>query len=103
MTERRRWRRRPAGGVRGWLFFGSEESGEPVEVLNLSPGGVRLAVGCRINPGTVVEVQLDRPGRGVSSRVRVRVVCLFDRLGDRFILGGAFTRPLDADLVRGLL
>jgi hypothetical protein len=103
MAERRRWPRYLADRVRGQLISESRQAGWPVVVLNLSRGGVRLALGHRVQPGREVIVRLDRLSREVSTTARVRVVRLSDRFGDRFIVGGAFTRLLDPDELGSLL
>ncbi|HEV3259047.1 MAG TPA: PilZ domain-containing protein [Gemmataceae bacterium] len=102
-SDRRRWPRDPAGAIRADRIPDDERPPWRVAVRNISPGGIRLALGSGLAPGTVLRLRLSRPGRDVSVLVSARVVYVLEKPAGHFITGCAFDRLLSEDELRGLL
>jgi hypothetical protein len=100
IAERRRAaRRRPAQDTVCRL---SDDDGDEIGcglVWNLSTTGVSMLLNLRLEPGTVVAVELTNAA-GDAVDVGLSVVHLSRlRTGD-YVLGGQFSRPLEEDELR---
>jgi len=100
----RKWLRYPVSpAVRVHLTVESPRLSWPVEALNLSAGGISLALGQRIEPETVATLKVYNPLRGCWFKPKIRVVYVLERPARHFILGGVFLPQLTEDALRGLV
>ena len=102
-AERRRRPRHVPVGLHGLLIRDSETTPVLVEVRDLSAGGAGLVVNLGFAPGTVLDLQLSRPERGLQTLLPVKVVYAIEYPAGQFILGCSFGRELTDDELRGLL
>lgn len=73
----------------------------PAWVRDISASGVALLIGREFEPGTVLTVELENPGQGVTSALRARVVHTLEiPPDDRWLHGCAFERELTGEELR---
>lgn len=72
-------------------------------VRNYSAGGISLIFDRRIEPAAVVHLQLLNTDNNYSRKLALRVIYLQERPNGRWILGGSFTRKLNANELQALL
>src|SRR5262249_1339662 len=99
-VERRHAVRFPCG-MRTWGRVHHSGAGGPeaVTIRSLSSGGVSLGSRRRLEPGTVVLLELSHSIRLADCQVAVRVLRVHEYPDGNFVLEGAFTRQLgDAEL-----
>lgn len=95
---------RPAGLETAYHLSAMVEPGYcRAGVRNISPEGLSLVLNRRIEPGSVVSVDVYNKARRYSCQVPLRVVYVLEHPGGDYILGGAFARELSDDEVQGLL
>jgi hypothetical protein len=99
--DKRRWVRSAPSGDRAVVKpVGDEQAGPAMmRVLDLSPAGVGLLGDHRIEPGTLLDVEL--LGREETPGLAVLAVVIYsaERAGDEWLAGCAFIRELtDAEL-----
>ena|SRR5947209_11906878 len=102
-SERRQWPRNPAAEIRAALIPQPEPPPRFLAVLELSAGGIRLALDRPFGVGTVLDMSLHRPGRDFGCVVSATVVHVAEQLQGLFVTGCALRRPLGDDELRGLL
>jgi hypothetical protein len=102
--ERRHWTRFPCG-VRTYcqILAGTGRDPELVTVRDLSGGGIGLVFRYRVEPETIVDLDLFHTIRHISCQVPVRVVYVDRHPDGNFVAGGAFTRELSSAEVEQLL
>jgi hypothetical protein len=102
-TDRRRWRRQPAGPkTRCDLLIDGAVDFRAVAVRNLAEGGVQLVLDVPVAAGLTVWVQLHNPTGPPYCLRRLDVVYRLPWTGATYLLGGAFTRELSRPEVEGL-
>ena len=79
------------------------ETQDVVAVLDLSTAGARFVLRHRIEPGTVIRLDLTNPLSGYQSSASTRVVHVGEVPDGNFILGGSFARELGREEVQELL
>jgi hypothetical protein len=85
------------------LIAGIEVDPWLVPVRNISKGGINLILSQRITPGQVFPVRLFHTGRSFECRIPVRFLYCLDHSDGDYLVGGAFTRPLEPHEVESLL
>ncbi|HEY1379145.1 MAG TPA: PilZ domain-containing protein [Gemmataceae bacterium] len=106
--DRRAWARSPAVGAARYFPLGEYELTRWADVLDVSPAGVGLAVGERVEPGAVLSLELacgDGPAAhpGPAAVSLLAGVLATSPLEDgRWLLGCSFIRELDEDEFRAL-
>jgi hypothetical protein len=75
----------------------------PAKVRNISAGGISILTSRPVQLDTVIEVSLFNKSRNFDCTVPLRAIYLIDSPEGTYILGGAFTRELSDEEVRGLL
>jgi hypothetical protein len=102
MDRRVSVRRQPTVGTVCDLADSAERIGTGL-VWNVSASGVSMLLQRRLEPGTVVDVELSAADTGFRLALPLRVAHAAQlRTGD-FILGGQFARNLTADEMRPFL
>jgi hypothetical protein len=103
-SEQRKSTRRPCGLEPSCRLFASLTTVPSlVTVRNLSTGGVSLTVDQRIDPGTLVWLELFNTTQNYHCQIEMEVVYIYEPSPDEFILGGIFTRELTDVEVQGLI
>ncbi len=101
--ERRRFPRQPAGlAIRSHVVATGFGDLWPKAIHTLSAGGISLIVNRPINPGEVITLDLYHIPRRFACQLQLRVVSRTEYEG-AYLVGGAFTRPLTQEELRGLL
>jgi len=103
-SNRRVAARYPTGSETfSYLTAVMEGSSWPAYIRNISASGISLILDHRVEPETIVNLDLVNRSLMFSCRMPVRVVyVLEDPCGD-WILGGSFTRKLNEDELQALL
>jgi len=102
--DSRNWQRFPSN-VRATYALATEEmpQREPAKVLNISASGVGLLVEQRIEPGTLLSVDLLSGDGRSATTVLACVVHLTEQASDGWALGCNFIQELSASDLQGLL
>ncbi|HEV3258030.1 MAG TPA: FHA domain-containing protein [Gemmataceae bacterium] len=100
--ERRRSPRWRAGDIRARVTIAPGTPAKAAQVLDLSRGGVRLALTGRLWPGAVGRLRLERPSRGAWSVLEIRVAYVLEQPAGGLVVGAAFSRGLTDLEVQGL-
>ncbi len=75
----------------------------PVQVRNVSTGGIGLLCRAPVPPGTFFAIELQNNRGGSSLRLRARVIHTTRHDGKTWLLGCAFTEPLSDEQLQSLL
>ena len=103
-AERRKFFRYVPGlETRGHLIADVGGDFWPVDIRNISAGGVSLVFDRRVEAETRLTIRLYNTARNFFSQLPIRVLYSVAHPGGEYILGCAFTRELSADEVQGLL
>jgi hypothetical protein len=79
------------------------EAAWPAEVLDISPSGIGLGVGRPIEPGTLLNLDLQDPAGRITTSMLACVVHVTDREGGGRALGCNFIRELSEQELQALL
>lgn len=101
-TERRKWPRYPVQGLRASVIRESDKAFWAAEPQNLSRNGIKLLLDQRIETGTKTSVIVYRDNQRILFQVPMQVVYVVAQPGNRWVVGGAFTRELSEQEVQGL-
>jgi len=102
--EGRRWPRySPAPGVYAWVLVETLGLTWQADVLNLSPGGIALALAERLERGTRVTVKLYNPRSRRWFKPEMQVAEVVERGGGYFRVSGTFLQELGENDLRGLV
>jgi hypothetical protein len=69
-------------------------------VFNISAAGVGLVLGRRVEPGTLLALDLPNPASGCARTLMARIIHATPGPGGTWLVGGSFLRRLDADVLR---
>lgn len=75
----------------------------PARVRNVSVTGISLVLARRVEPETVVNLELFNKVHHFYCKLPLRVVYILERADGTFMLGGAFSRDLTNEELQGLL
>jgi hypothetical protein len=73
------------------------------KVRNISVTGISLVLAQKLEPETVLDVEVFNKTRQYYCRVPLRVVYVLDHADGNFLVGGAFGRELTDEELKGLL
>jgi hypothetical protein len=76
---------------------------EPATVQNISLGGVSLILRTRLEPGTIIDIDLSHTLRDFDCQIPMRVVHVSEFPDGNMVVGGSFTRPLTPEEFQGLI
>ena len=103
-AEQRRWARTPCQPeIRALVVVGENEAPWQAEVLNISPGGIGLTLGQKLEAERIVLVDLHNEANSFRCQVPAKVVYTTDLPTGDILHGCKFARELTALEVRGLL
>lgn len=103
-TERRRATRYPVTlETAKHLIAQIEGDAWPARVRNISVSGISLILGRRVEPETVVNLELFNKDHHFYCKVPLRAIYILEHADGNFMLGGAFVRELTNEELRGLL
>jgi hypothetical protein len=102
-VERRKWPRFPVRGLCASVVRESDKAFWAAEPQDLSRSGIRLVAQARIETGTQAEVVVYRDDECILFQVSMQVVYVVAQPGNRWVIGGAFTRELSEDEMQGAL
>jgi hypothetical protein len=99
--DRRDWGRIPARGTARFFSVGTYCLTHQADILDVSPGGVGLVAGERVEPGSVLSVELTCPGAPPRSAL-AGVMAVRAHADGRWVLGCSFIREMAEDEFCGL-